>query len=410
MRYEDFVDTAYQPGKDELICDFYVESTMPIKKAAGGIAAESSIGTWTELTTVKDYMRKLAATVFYIKKSGEGYRVKISYPPELFEAGSMPNILSSIAGNIFGLKELVNLRLNDIHFPRKLARSFPGPKYGIPGVRRILGVRKRPLIGTIVKPKLGLRTKDHAEVAYKAWVGGCDIVKDDENLGSQKFNPFRKRFLETIKKRDKAESETGERKMYMVNVTCETEEMKRRAKFVADNGGEYVMVDILTVGWAALQTLRDLDLGLVLHAHRAGHAALTKNPKHGISMKVIARVTRLIGLDQLHVGTVVGKMFEGKKDVLENCAALKEDFYGIKKVFPVASGGLHPLSVPELVKIFGTDVIIQSGGGIHGHPMGTVAGAKAMRQALDAVLSGMSLKEYAKTHEELRVAIERFGR
>ncbi|MGF3523143.1 MAG: RuBisCO large subunit C-terminal-like domain-containing protein, partial [Candidatus Bathyarchaeia archaeon] len=206
--------------------------------------------------------------------------------------------------------------------------------------------------------------------------------------------------------RDQAEAETGEKKVYMANVTGETDTMIKRAEFVKEHGGEYIMIDILTCGWSALQTLRDQDLRLVIHAHRAGHAALTKNPKHGIAMKVIATVSRLIGVDQLHVGTVVGKMSETKAEVLENIHALKTTLHGHNKVMPVASGGLHPRLVPELIEIFGKDVVIQAGGGIHGHTDGTIAGAKAMRQAVDAVLKGESLDEYAKSHKELQTALE----
>nr|VDD89185.1 RuBisCO long chain, Form III-b [uncultured archaeon] len=411
MKYIDFVNSNYTPTKSDLVCEFFVETEggFDIRTAAGGVAAESSVGTWTELTTEKEYMKNLAAKVFSIKNAGRNSaNIKIAYPAGLFEPANMSNILGSVAGNVFGLRELRNLRLNDIFLPKQLIKSFRGPKYGIGGIRKLLRVKSRPLVGTIIKPKLGLRTKDHAQVAYDAWTGGCDIVKDDENLGSQKFNPFRERFLQTIKLRDKAERETGEKKVYMANITAETEEMMRRADFVKKNGGEYMMVDILTAGWSALQSLRNRNLNLVIHAHRAGHAAITKNPKHGISMKVIAKVARIIGVDQLHVGTVVGKMFETKEEVLENISALKER-NGLKQVFPVASGGLSPLGVPELIRIFGNDVIIQAGGGIHGHPRGSKAGATAMRQAVDAVMAGASLKEYAKAHSELKEALERFG-
>ncbi len=133
------------------------------------------------------------------------------------------------------------------------------------------------MVGTIIKPKLGLNTKDHAKVAYDAWSGGCDIVKDDENLSSQKFNPFEDRLTQTLESRDKAQEETGERKVYMINITAETNLMLKRAEEVINQGGEYVMVDILTCGWSALQTLRDQNFKLVIHAHRAGHAAFTKN-------------------------------------------------------------------------------------------------------------------------------------
>jgi ribulose-bisphosphate carboxylase large chain len=405
LKYIDFVDLAYKPKETDLICTFSVEPEgMGLKEAAGGVAAESSVGTWTELTTEKPYVKRLAAKVFGI----DGNVIKIAYSAELFEPGNMPNILSSVAGNVFGLKALKNLRLLDIEFPEHLLNSFNGPAFGISGIRKLVKIPKRPLVGTIIKPKLGLVTKDHAKVAYNAWFGGCDIVKDDENLSSQVFNPFEERLTQTLESRDKAQEETNERKIYMINITGETQTMLKRAQMVIDQGGEYVMVDILTCGWSALQTLRKQDFKLVIHAHRAGHAAFTKNPLHGIAMKSIATVARIIGVDQLHVGTVVGKMSETKEEVIENISACKSDLGLLKPVLPVASGGLHPRLVPTLIETFGNDFVIQAGGGIHGHPGGTISGAKAMRQAVDATLYEKTLEEYAKTHKELDAALKQW--
>jgi len=404
MRYRDFVDLSYKPSAEkEVICDFYLEPlNIDIEEAAGAVAAESSIGTWTELTTIQRYVERLRATVFQI----EGNNIRVSYPLELFELGNMANLLSSVAGNIFGLGALKNLRLNDVHLPKTLIKSFNGPKYGIEGIRELLRVPKRPLVGTIIKPKLGLKTKDHAKVAYDAWIGGCDIVKDDENLSSQRFNPFEERVIETLEMREEAEKETGERKVYMANVTAEAEEMLRRAQFIKEHGGEYLMVDIIVCGFSALQTLREQEFDLVIHAHRAGHATFTKDPKHGINMKVIAKLARVVGVDQLHVGTAVGKMSETRREVVENSEALTREMYDLKPVLPVASGGLHPSLVPQLTDIFGHDFVIQAGGGIHGHPEGTTSGARAMRQAVEAVMQGYSIEEYAKTHKELGRALD----
>jgi ribulose-bisphosphate carboxylase large chain len=405
LKYLDFVDLTYKLKETDLICTFYVEPEgISLKEAAGGVAAESSVGTWTELTTEQPYVTRLAAHVYSI----DGNVVKIAYSAELFESGNMPNILSSVAGNVFGLKALKNLRLLDIDFPKELVSSFNGPAFGIVGIRKLLKIPKRPLVGTIIKPKLGLETKDHAKVAYEAWFGGCDIVKDDENLSSQSFNPFEERLTQTLESRDKAQEETNERKVYMINITAETKTMLKRAQAVVDQGGEYVMVDILTCGWSSLQTLRDQNFKIVIHAHRAGHASFTKNPFHGIAMKPIATVARVIGVDQLHVGTVVGKMSETKAEVIENIAACKSDLGLLKPVLPVASGGLHPRLVPALIETFGNDFVIQAGGGIHGHPEGTICGAKAMRQAVDAILFGKTLEEYAKNHQELALALKQW--
>jgi ribulose-bisphosphate carboxylase large chain len=421
MKYEDYVDLKCRPSKSNLICEFFIEpNNESMKRAAGAVAAESSTGTWTKLTTITEKKQtRLGAKVFEIN----GKYVKIAYPVELFEPGNMPQIFSSIAGNVFGMKEISNLRLLDVTWPKKITDSFKGPQYGVDGVRKLLKVKKRPLCGTIIKPKLGLNEKEHAKVAYEAWIGGLDIVKDDENLSSQSFNNFYKRAVATVKMKDKAERETGERKMYMCNVTAETKEMLKRAKFLKDIGNEYAMIDILTVGWSGLQTLRnEIDkLKLVLHGHRAMHAALTRNKKHGISMVVLAEAARLIGIDQLHIGTAVGKMEGGKEETITLIEDMEKKFFKgrghvlaekwgrIKPVFAVCSGGLQPMHIPNLVRMFGKDIIIQAGGGVHGNPLGTRSGAMAMRQSIDAAMKKIPLNEYSKNHKELRAAMEKWG-
>ncbi|RLE54831.1 MAG: type III ribulose-bisphosphate carboxylase [Candidatus Methanomethylicota archaeon] len=403
MHYLDYINLDYEPSESDVICKYYVEpADTSIKIAAGGIAAESSIGTWTKVLTEKNYVKKLAAKVYSIN----GRKISIAYPVEIFEKGNMANILSSVAGNIYGLKLIKNLRLLDMYFPKELAESFQGPNFGIEGIRETLKIWDRPLIGTIIKPKIGLNSKDHANIAYKAWIGGCDLVKDDENLADQPFNRFKDRLTLTLEARDKAEEETGMIKAYIPNISAETEKMLERMDMIKSQGGRYLMIDIITCGFSALQTVRKHSGRLIIHAHRAGHAAFTKNRKHGVKMKVICKISRLIGVDQLHVGTAVGKMSEDKMEVLENIKALKGKLYNFKPVLPVASGGLHAGLIPPLMEIFGKDVIIQAGGGIHGHKMGIEAGAKSMKQAVEASLKDIPLHEYAKTHLELKIVLE----
>ncbi|MFA6064264.1 MAG: type III ribulose-bisphosphate carboxylase [archaeon] len=421
--YEGYLDCNYRPTKDDLVCEYYLEPAkgLTLEGAAQRIASESSIGTWTDIGTLDQKMfNELSPKVYYVNKK-EGI-VKIAYSKKLFEERNVAQIMSSIAGNIFGMSDVVNLKLLDIDFPDSFIKHYRGPHYGIPGVRNLLKIHDRPFVGTIVKPKIGLNEAAHAKVAYDAWVGGCDFVKDDENLTSMCFNNFYKRINATLRLRAKAERETGERKAYLANVTAPYGEMLKRAKHVVSQGGEFVMVDVLTVGWSAIQELRDQDLRVVYHGHRAMHAALTRNPKHGISMLVIAKLSRLIGIDQLHVGGIVGKMYEGKEEVtnvgeeIEHKVVhshlathrLKEDWHNLKPVLAVCSGGLHPGKIAPLIHAMGRDISIQAGGGIHGHPGGTVAGARAMRQAVDAEMSGQTAEEYAKTHSELRQALEKW--
>ena len=417
----EYINLRYRPSVNNLVCQYYIElNNCSLEEAAEQIAAESSIGTWTELSTMKpEVASRLKPTIFSMKKN----EIKIAYSADLFENGNMPQILSSIAGNIFGMKLVKNLRLEDISFPECIVKSFKGPEFGINGIRNLLKIKERQLVGTIVKPKVGLSSKEHAQVAYEAWTGGLDIVKDDENLTNQDFNPFKSRVMQTLQKRDKAEDITGEKKMYMPNITAETNEMLKRAEFVKDLGGEYVMIDIITAGFSALQTLRDADLGLVIHAHRAMHAAITRTKQHGISMLAIAKISRLIGVDQLHIGTAVGKM-EGKaieteeieheiedSIVYENKSGhiLEQKWRDIKPVFAVSSGGLHPGLIPKVAHILGKNVIMQFGGGVHGHPLGTRKGAIAVRQALDAYLKEIPLDIYAKSHSELKIALDKWG-
>jgi ribulose-bisphosphate carboxylase large chain len=184
--------------------------------------------------------------------------------------------------------------------------------------------------------------------------------------------------------------------------------MIRRAKFIKKSGGTCAMVDIVTLGFSAIQSLRKENLGLIIHGHRAMHAAFTKNIHHGISMLVIAKLARLAGIDQLHTGTVVGKMEGGADDVVAINNFLLSEWYGLKPVLPIASGGLHPALVPELVKILGQDLIINFGGGIHGHPGGTLAGAKAARQAVEAAIKKITLAQYAESNVELKEAMEKW--
>lgn len=378
MIYENYVNLKYKPKSSDLICMFRLNPCT--KKSAGAVASESSTGTWTKLTTITEKKQlEMGAKVFSMK----GNYIKIAYPAILFEKRNMPQILSSIAGNIFNMKEVKTIRLENVEWPNEIINSFKGPKFGIGGVRKITKVKKRPLVGTIIKPKLGLNSSEHAKVAYQAWIGGLDIVKDDENLTNQNFNRFKTRMMETFKLRDRAEKETGEVKIYMPNVSAETNEMIRRAKFVKSLGGEYIMVDILTVGWSALQTLRNANLNLVIHAHRAMHGALTRNKEHGISMKVIADVARLIGADQLHIGTAVGKMDESKEEVIAIKKRIQSKMGNLKPVFAVCSGGLTPKHVKSLVKMLGRDIIIQAGGGVHGNPKGTYYGAREMRKQVN---------------------------
>ncbi|WP_137287326.1 type III ribulose-bisphosphate carboxylase [Halorussus salinisoli] len=407
ITYEDFIDLGYDPVETDLVCEFYVEpaADMDMEAAASRVASESSNGTWAELQ-VEGSVRNLSATACGI----DGNRVTVAYPDALFEAGNMPQVLSCIAGNILGMKAVERIRLLDCEWPEKLTTSFPGPQFGTSVRNDIFDAGDRPITATVPKPKVGLTTDQHVQVGYEAWTGGIDLLKDDENLTDQEFNPFEERLNRSLEKRDQAEEETGEKKSYLVNVTADGDEMLNRVDLAAEQGCEYVMVDVITTGWAAVQQVRQRceKHGLAIHAHRAMHAAFDRLETHGVSMRVIAQVARLCGVDHIHTGTAdLGKL--ENEDTVGINEWLYSDLYGLNDVLPMASGGLHPGLVPELVDRAGTNIGIQAGGGVHGHPDGTHAGAKALRQAIDGTMEGVPLEEYADDHPELATALDKWG-
>jgi ribulose-bisphosphate carboxylase large chain len=420
--YDKFVDFSYKPAKDDIIVLFYVEppAGMSKKESAGRIASESSTGTWTTLAKLPPRMKKLQATSFHM----EGNYLKVAYPRGLWENGNLCQLLSGIAGNIFGMKGVKNLRLIDATLPKDYTKYFKGPQYGMEGIRKMMGVKKRPLTGAVPKPKIGFSAAEHADVAFETWMGGFDFTKDDENLTSLSFNRFDDRVKRMAKLRDKAEKLTGEKKSAFLNITAETEVMKKRAKMLADYGWNYCMIDVVITGNAAVQTMTEYcrDLGLAIHAHRAMHASFDRNPKHGITMQFLAKTMRLLGVNQIHSGTGVGKLVGTKEELLSIADVLREkktkarkhmildqDWGSIKSAFPVSSGGLHPGLVPDVLNIYGNDLVLLVSGGIHGHPKGTRAGAKATMQALEAAMDGISLEEKAKTGKELREALGKWG-
>lgn len=403
-----------------IIATFYFEApSLSFKDAAHAIAGESSIGTWTKIGGLtKARYKQLAPKIIW--ENRRKHIVKIAYPLALFELGNIPQLLSSIGGNIFSMKVVERLRLLDIEFPRKYINSFQGPKFGIDGIRRMLRIKNRPLIGSIIKPKVGRTAAQHAQAAYDLWRNGVDVVKDDENLTSLSFNRFKKRVDLLIKFRQKAEQATGDKKLAIINITAPYNLALQRAKYIKKKGGRCMMIDIVAMGWSAVQSLRQENLGLIIHGHRAGHSMFTRDERQGMTMYVLAKLARLCGIDQLHTGTVVGKMEGGSKEVIKIDDFLKEDWQhfdylqsdwsSLKPTMPIASGGLHPGLVPDVVKYIGKDVIINFGGGIFGHPDGRKAGAKAARQVIEGVANGKKLKQLLKDNKELATAVAFWGK
>jgi ribulose-bisphosphate carboxylase large chain len=393
-----------------VICKYKIVTDLDIRLAAAAIATEQSTGTWTGVSTLNDEIfEKYHGRVTDI----QGNVATIAYPEEDFslDIGGVPQILSVISGNLFGLEALKGVRLEDVQFPKGMLREFKGPKFGIPGMREMLKRPSKPLVGTIVKPKIGLPPKGMADYIYEGGMGGLTNGKDDETLSNQRFCPLEDRVVAIAEAIDRVKQESGHVMMHAINVSTNGDKIVEVAERAQDLGASELMVDVITCGFAAVQALaEDRSIKLPIHVHRTMHGAITRNKDLGVSMQVFAKLVRMCGGDALHVGTFgVGKMKGSPEEDLKNQRACVGPELPYKEVMPVASGGMHPALIEPLVKITGTNIQIQAGGGVAGHPGGVRGGAKAMAQAVDAAYEGTPFSEYAKMHAELREAMVKWG-
>ncbi|MCZ4305712.1 form I ribulose bisphosphate carboxylase large subunit [Zoogloeaceae bacterium G21618-S1] len=437
-------DPDYEVKDTDVLAVFRItpqEGVDPIE-AAAAVAGESSTATWTVVWTDRltacDKYRAKAYRIDPVPGQAGQYFCQVAYDLDLFEEGSIANLTASIIGNVFSFKPLLACRLEDMRLPVAYVKTFRGPPTGIVVERERLDKFGRPLLGATMKPKLGLSGKNYGRVVYEALTGGLDFTKDDENINSQNFMHWRDRFLYCMEGVNQAAAQTGEIKGHYLNITAGTmEEMVKRAEFARDLGSCIVMVDLI-VGWTAIQSIshwcRENDM--ILHMHRAGHGTYTRQKNHGVSFRVIAKWLRLAGVDHLHAGTAVGKLegdpmtVQGFYNVCRDTVTRQDlprglffdqDWAGIKRVMPVASGGIHAGQMHQLLDLFGDEVVLQFGGGTIGHPMGIQAGAQANRVALEAMVLARNegrdilnegpdiLKAAAEHCRPLRAALDTWG-
>jgi ribulose-bisphosphate carboxylase large chain len=402
-------DPDYEPKDTDILAAFRItpQDGVDAIEAAAAVAGESSTATWTvvwtdRLTPYEHYQAK-AYRVDAVPGVAGQYIAYIAYDIDLFEEGSIANLTSSIIGNVFGFKALRALRLEDMRIPVAYMKTFQGPPHGIVMEREYLDKFGRPLLGATTKPKLGLSAKNYSRVVYEALRGGLDFTKDDENINSQPFMRWRDRFLYAMEAVTRASAATGEVKGHYLNVTAGSmEDMYERAEFAREIGSIIIMVD-LTIGYTALTSMSNWSRknGMLLHLHRAGHSTFTRQKTHGVSFRVLAKWCRMIGVDHIHAGTVVGKLegdpgnVRGYYDICRerfNHADpakglfFDQDWASLAAVMPVASGGIHAGQMHQLLHYLGEDVILQFGGGTIGHPMGIQAGAAANRIATEAII------------------------
>lgn len=414
---------------ERLYARYEIESPVALERAAAVIAGEQSSGTFMRLPGETDALRARSGAVVEAvvarsvsdrpalpcRIAGARYargEIELSWPLDNMGA-SLTNVLATVAGNLFELAEVSALRLLDLGFPEAFAAACPGPAFGVAGTRALAGLASGPLIGTIVKPSVGLSPAETAAMAAELAAAGVDFIKDDELQANGPHNPLAERVAAVMRALNDHAERTGKKVMYAFNVTDEVDAMKRNADLVRDAGGTCLMVSIHSVGLSGFGALRR-HAELPLHAHRNGWGLFSRSPDIGIAFRAWQKLWRLAGADHLHVNGIANKFSEPDASVIDSARALGEPLFGPGRpsfaAMPVFSSGQTALQAPAShAAAGGGDFIFCAGGGIMGHPGGVAAGVASLRQACDSVAAGVPLARHAEDHPELAAAIGQFG-
>jgi 2,3-diketo-5-methylthiopentyl-1-phosphate enolase len=408
---------------DEYLIATYLASfpaEFPIPLLSMALAVEQSTGTWVAVPGETPEVRRhhvakvlgvyeLPDYEFSVPPSLEtrNWIIQVAYP-EVNIGSQIPMLLTSVVGNI---SMGGNIKLLDIRFPEKFVSGFTGPKFGIAGIREILGIPKRPLLNNMIKPCTGYPLEVGAELFRQAALGGCDIIKDDELIADASFNSVEGRVKRYMEIEKQVYEETGEHTLYTVNITDKVPKVFDNARRAVELGCNALMVNYLAVGLPVMQALtEDPNINVPMLAHMDVAGAMYMSPLHGMSSHIVlGKLPRLAGADVVVIPAPYGKapvIPDKFKNVAKN---LTFPLYHLKPTFPMPSGGITPSMVPKVMADLGNDIVIGSGGGIHAHPQGPIAGGKAFRQAIDATLNGIALEEYAREHPELEVVLKQWA-
>jgi ribulose-bisphosphate carboxylase large chain len=410
---------------ERITATYLIETPLAPERAAAILAGEQSSGTFVAVPGETDELReRFGARVERItaletvttpslpcRGTGPFHRAQVVVSWSVENTGyNLPTLVSTLQGNLYELSQFSGLKLMDLEVPASFADAFAGPRFGIEGTRKLTGVQGRPLIGTIIKPSIGMTPLQTAELVSKLADAGIDFVKDDELMANPPHSPFDQRVDAIMRVINDNAQKTGKKVMYAFNVSDEIDAMLKHYDKVRSSGGTACMVSMNSVGLSAVKKLCDQG-ALAVHGHRNGWGMLNRHPMLGIEFPAYQKLWRLAGVDQIHVNGIANKFWESDDSVVRSIEACLKPFLGGYSILPVISSGQTGLQAPEPYRRTKTiDVLYMAGGGIMAHPGGPVAGVRALQQAWEAAVSGVSLHDYAKTHTELRLQLEKFGK
>jgi ribulose-bisphosphate carboxylase large chain len=408
---------------------YRIETTGSVEAMAEKIASDQSTGTFVPVPGETEELKaRVAARVLAIRHLPDAERptwlevadghgpirraeADIAFP--LDAIGTDLSALMTIAiGGVFSIKGMTGIRIVDMKLPEAFASAHPGPQFGLPGTRRLTGVAERPIIGTIVKPALGLRPHETAALVGELIESGVDFIKDDEKLMSPAYSPLKERVEAIMPLILDHEQKTGKKVMYAFGIShADPDEMMRNHDLVMKSGGNCAVVNINSIGFGGMSFLRKRS-GLVLHAHRNGWDILTRDPGAGLDFKVYQQFWRLLGVDQFQINGIRIKYWEPDESFVESFKAVSTPLFSKADCpLPVAGSGQWGGQAPDTYNRTGRtqDLLYLCGGGIVSHPGGPAAGVRAVQQAWQAAVADIPLDEYAKDHPELAASIAKFG-
>jgi 2,3-diketo-5-methylthiopentyl-1-phosphate enolase len=426
---EKYLDTPEAIGLDGIDLEKYIIASYVIKRPKGQnvnylsrfAAIEQSTGTWIRVPAETEEVRKYHVArvlgVYELPHIEYGvpkdvkeriYFVQIGFPIVNIKGLGIPMLFTTVIGNI---SITHGLKLVDLAFPKAWLEDFKGPKFGIDGLRDLLKIPERPLLNNMVKPCTGHTADVAADLVYKAAVGGCDVVKDDELISDPSFNRLEERIVKVMEAVDKADSEKGEKTLYTINITTKFPDMFEYADKMIELGANALMLNYLTTGFEALrQIAEDPSIKVPILGHMDFGGTYFGGLWTGMtSMLTFAKLPRICGADTVVIPAPYGKAEFLDERYEQNLKALRFPLQHIKPTLPMPSGGITPGMVEKCMKEAGNDILIGSGGGIHSHPDGPISGAKAFRQAIDAVMAGKDVRKVAKEQKELGVALGVWG-
>lgn len=410
---------------------YLIETPQPLERAAATMAGEMSAGTFVKvanetpellaqhggrverITELEPAPAPALPGARPLKGAAPPYtyhraEVTLSFPFENV-GHNLPVLISTIAGNVYELGPFSGLRLLDFDLPLTFAEKYPGPQFGVEGTRQLTGVYGRPVIGTIIKPSVGLRPPETAAVVAQLVGAGVDFIKDDEKIANPPYSPFEERVKAVMAVINDHAEKTGQKVMFAFNISGDIDDMLRQHDIVVQHGGTCVMVNMISVGAAGVAHLRR-HCQAAIHGHRCGWGIYSRHPLLGMEYTAFQKFFRLAGVDQFHVNGIRNKFCESDESVIASARACLTPFLGGKLAMPVFASGQWAGMAPDTYAALGSsDVLFVAGGGTMGHPDGPAAGVVSIREAWEAAVQGIPLADYARDHRALRLALETFG-